>query len=118
MAEGQFGTATIEQALQIFYNEINAVDSQLADGFQGSDLFSILLQLSPITSVLQAKEKIADEWKDLSDEEILSSAKYFNAGLNLRNKETQTKIQNDVTAVAYAAIAIRGHFSKKAAPTV
>lgn len=116
MAE-QFGIETVKQALQVVYSEINTTDIQLADGFQGADLISIALQLTPINSILQAKEKISDEWKDLSDDEIIESANYFNAGLNLRNKDTQEKIQKDVIAIAYVAIAVRGHLPKKTEPT-
>lgn len=116
--EEKFGIETVKQALQIVSNEVNTTDAQLANGFQGTDLISIALQLTPVNNILQAKEEISNEWKDLSDDEIIECAKFFNANLNLRNKDTQEKIQKDIMAVAYGAIAVRGHLPKKIEPTV
>ena len=111
MAE-QFGIEKLKEAVAVIYNSVNTADSTLADGFQVTDLFSILLQLSPLPQVIQAKDDLKNQWKDLSDEEIPVLIAYFNAGLSLKNKELQGRIQKAASAIGAVAIAIRA-FSKK-----
>jgi hypothetical protein len=120
MADEKFGIEKLKDAGAILFGAINTADDQLADGFQTTDLIAIAMAVLPLPGVLKAKDEIANEWKDLSDAEISQLAVSFNAGLNLKNKELQVKIQKTVTAAVAGVIAIRAWTTPSVteAPTV
>lgn len=106
MAE-QFGIDKLKEASSIIASTINATDASLSNGFQGTDIFTIILQLSPLPQLLQAKDDIKNQWKDLSDAEIPELIADFNSKLNLKDKDLQGKIQKAITAAGSVAIAIK-----------
>ena len=110
--EEKFGIEKLKSASGIITEAINKADAQLADGFQTADLIPIAFAVLPLPEVLKAKDEIVNEWKDLSDDEVIELAANFNVGLNLRNKQVQNKIQKTVSAVAANVVAIRVWTSK------
>jgi hypothetical protein len=116
MADEKFGIEKLKDAGAILFGAVNTADAELADGFQTTDLIAIAMAIIPLPGVLKAKDEISSEWKDLSDDEIIALATDFNAGLNLKNKDIQGKIQKTILGVAYPAIAIRAWVKPSATP--
>jgi hypothetical protein len=116
MADEKFGIEKLKEAGAILFSAVNNADAELADGFQTADLIAIAMAIIPLPGVLKSKDEIANEWKDLSDEEIIALSVSFNSGLNLKNKEVQNKIQKTVSAIAANIVAIRLWLAKPVTP--
>lgn len=116
MADEKFGIEKLKTAGGVLSGAINTADAQLADGFQTADLIPIALAVLPLPEVLKAKDEIVNEWKDLSDDEIVELSVSFNAGLSLQNKQVENKIQKTVLAVAANVVAYRAWTTKPETP--
>jgi hypothetical protein len=69
------------------------IEESSKDGFKVSDLFSFIDEFAAIPAVVESKQAIIDEFKDLTPQERNELIAYVEAELKLENKKTEEIIE-------------------------
>lgn len=90
------------------------ISTALADGkLSTSEMFTLLLALTPVSDIIQNKDAIAQAWKDRTPEGLAELSTYAKDELNLDNADLEAKIEA-VIDLALAGANVISLFQKKA----
>mgnify|MGYP003396733825 CR=1 FL=1 len=88
------GIENLKKAAQLIISFGQKIESTTKDGFQVTDLFSFLGEVSQIPSIIQNKDNIVNEFKDLGASERAELATYIEQNLVLENKRVEKIIES------------------------
>lgn len=113
------GIENLKQTAKLLISFGQKIESTTKDGFQVTDLFSFLGELSQIPGIIEHKDDIVAEFKDLTSAERSELVTYIEKELTLENKKTEEIIEASlVTAIAILALVDKLRVPKQvAAPT-
>ena len=92
-----------------------AIENSLEGGFQLSDLGNLILPLSQLPAVIQNKEAIVEEFKDLDAAERQELLAYVGQTLDLKNDKVENIVEKGLAA-AVSIIELVAAFKKEETP--
>lgn len=87
-------TENLKKVVLLVTKTVSTGEAAFKDGFQWTDIFTFVPELSQIPEIIKNKQALADEVKNLTPADLKDLATYIETNLVLENKKTEDIIES------------------------